>query len=126
MTRHNDIIYLRHMRDHAREAIDLLGPLPRDHFSESRTLQLALLHLVEIVGEAATRVSPETRAELALIPWREIVAMRNRIIHGYATVSCTMLWDTVADDLPVLVNLLDQYLVLGDTPQESAAGPTSP
>ena len=110
MTRHNDLVYLRHMRDHAREAISILGTTPRDRLSESRVLQLALLHLVEIAGEAAPRVSPETRAKLGALPWSDIVGMRNRIIHGYDTVKITMLWDTVTEDLPVLVDALDQFL----------------
>ena len=118
MTRHNDLVYLRHMRDHAREAISILGTMPRDQLSESRVLQLALLHLVEIVGEAATRVSPETRAKLAVLPWRDIVGMRNRITHGYDTMKITMLWDTVTEDLPVLANAVDQFLQSEDPATE--------
>lgn len=110
MTRHNDLVYLRHMRDHAREAMEILGNTPRGELGSSRVLQLALLHLVEIVGEAAGRVSPETRSKFAAIPWRDIVGMRNRITHGYDTVRIAILWDTVVDDLPVLCNALDQYL----------------
>ncbi len=110
MTRHDDSVYLRHMRDHAREAMEILGTTARDQLGASRVLQLALLHLVEIVGEAAGRVSPETRSKLGDIPWRDLVGMRNRIIHGYDAVKIVLLWDTVVDDLPQLCNALDQYL----------------
>ena len=111
MTRRNDLVYLRHMRDHAPEAMEILGATPRDELASARTVQLALLHLVEIVGEAAGRVSSETRSELASLPWRDIMDMRNRIIHGYDTVQVTMLWDTITEDLPILVETLETYLV---------------
>jgi uncharacterized protein with HEPN domain len=110
MTHHNDLVYLRHMRDHATEALNILGNTPRDALIFSRVLQLALLHLVEIVGEAAGRVSPTTRARLDAIPWREAISMRNRIIHGYDSVDVTMLWDTVVEDFPPLITVLSRFL----------------
>jgi len=110
MTRRNDLVYLQHMRDHALEAMEILGTTPRDQLGTARVLQLALLHLVEIVGEAARQVSPGTQSKLTAIPWRDLIGMRNRIIHGYNTVKINMLWDTVVEDLPALCNVLDQYL----------------
>lgn len=110
MTRHNDFVYLRHMRDHAREAMELLGGTPREELAQSRVVQLALMQLLEIVGEAANRVSPETRKRLVGLPWRDMVNMRNRIIHGYDTVKVAILWDTVQDDLPDIVAALDEFL----------------
>lgn len=116
MTQHRDLVYLRHMRDHAEEAVDILGAIPRDRLGSERIVQLALLHLVGIVGEAASRVGEETRGQLPGLPWRDIIGMRNRIIHGYSTVDIKMLWDTVADDLPALLQALDDYsnLVQGE------------
>ena len=110
MTRHSELVYVRHMRDHAREAIEILGDIGRDEIESHRVVQLALLHLVEIIGEAAGRISPESRGKLSSIPWREVVSMRNRIIHGYDTIKISILWDTVAEDLPPLAASLEAYL----------------
>ncbi len=110
MTRHDDAVYLRHMLEHAREAITLLGDLSTAQLREARVLQLALLHLVEIVGETATRVSRPTRDTLPNIPWRGMVNMRNKIIHGYDTVKVEVLWDTIVNDLPPLVKLIEESL----------------
>lgn len=110
MTQHSDSVYIEHMLAHAREAIGILGDRTREEFNDSRVLQLALLHLIEIVGEAASKVSPATRARLDQLPWRGMVSMRNRIIHGYETVSISVLWDTLVDDLPKLVAMLDEFV----------------
>lgn len=116
MTRHSDQVYLRHMLDHAREAATLLGSKSVEELEGTRVLQLALLHLVEIIGEAASRVTPETRAALPSVPWRGAVSMRNRIIHGYDTVNVRTLWDTISEDLPRLIAGLEAILSLGNEP----------
>ena len=107
MTLHNDNVFLEHMLSHAREALEILGKRTREELADSRVLQLALLHLVEIVGEAASKVSPVTQAKLGQLPWRGMVGMRNRIIHGYDTVNIAVLWDTLEHDLPELVGKLE-------------------
>jgi uncharacterized protein with HEPN domain len=118
MTQHNDNVYLEHILAHAREAIVILGERTREDLAESRVLQLALLHLVEIVGEAAAKVSPATRSRFSQIPWRGMVGMRNRIIHGYDTVNIDVLWDTLKHDLPELVVKLE-VCILNTDGQES-------
>jgi uncharacterized protein with HEPN domain len=91
------------MLNHANEATDLLGLLSREALRDDRTRQLALTRLVEIVGEAANRVSYATRQAHPEIPWRQIINMRNRLIHGYDVIDYDLLWDTVTTDLPPLV-----------------------
>jgi uncharacterized protein with HEPN domain len=67
---------------------------------------LALTRLVEIIGEAANRVSEKTRQKNPQIPWPQIIGMRNRLIHGYDVVDLDLLWDTITNDLPPLVKSL--------------------
>ena len=110
MTRHRDEVYLRHMPSHAREAVSILDGRPREELAGSRILQLALLHLVEIVGEAASKVSQDAQASMQQLPWRAMIAMRNRIIHGYDTVNVQVLWDTIVHDLPRLAGDLEAIL----------------
>lgn len=73
-------------------------------------LNLALVRLLEIVGEAAGRVPPEVRAECPQIPWPQIVSLRNRLIHGYDAVDFDILWQIIATDLPPLIQALEVVL----------------
>ena len=100
------------MLEHAREAIALIDGRARADLGHHRLLELALVRLVEIIGEAASRVSDDCRMQCPQIPWREVVAMRNRLAHGYAAVDLEILWDTIREDLPPLVGQLES--VLGD------------
>lgn len=61
---------------------------------------------MEIIGEAASRVSPQTRERIEGIPWPDIVGLRNRLVHGYDKVDFDVLWDIVRYDLPPLISAL--------------------
>jgi uncharacterized protein with HEPN domain len=98
------------MLDHAREAVAMITGKGRTDLQRQRMLELALVRLIEIVGEAAARVSPEGQAEYSFIPWREVVGMRNRLIHGYDSIDLDVLWDTIEDDLPPLIDELERIL----------------
>ncbi len=110
MSRRNDRLSLQHMLDHASEAVELTSGQTRNDLEEQRLLQLALVRLVEIVGEAAGRVSKETQELHPEIPWPQIVSMRNRLIHGYDFVDHDILWKTVEEDLPPLIEMLVEIL----------------
>jgi Uncharacterized conserved protein len=102
-----DEVRLRHMLDYAREAVDLAADRSRSELDSDRTLNLSLVRLVEVVGEAAARVTIEGRRLLPEIPWVEIVGLRNRLVHGYDAVDFDILWDILTDDLPPLVRSLE-------------------
>ncbi len=106
-----DAIRIRHMLDAAREAVSLVEGKRRDDLNRERTLVLALVKLIEIVGEAASKVSPDARSEASQIPWQAIVAMRNRLIHGYFDINLDIVWDTVTSELPSLITALDKLRV---------------
>jgi len=97
---------------HAREAIALTKSRGEDACRSDRVLQLALVRLVEVIGEAASRVPPEIADENPSIRWQEIRGMRNRLIHGYDKIDLDVLWDTIRDDLPPLVKALER--IVGD------------
>ena len=94
------------MLEHAREAIQLGAGKSRRDLDADRVLNLALVRLLEIVGEAAAKVTPEARTRYAAVPWWEIIGLRNRLIHGYDSVDFDILWHIVEDDLPALVSVL--------------------
>jgi uncharacterized protein with HEPN domain len=77
------MIRVRHMRDHAAEAIETLGDRTLDQLREDRVLQLALVQLIEIVGEAASRIPAEFRQKYPNAPWQLAADMRNKLIYGY-------------------------------------------
>lgn len=110
MSRRDDATGLRDMLDHAREAVELLGDADREALAGNRVMQLALTRLVEILGEAANRVSEEAQRKYADIPWAQLVGMRNRLIHGYDVIDYDLLWDTVTADLPPLIAALERIL----------------
>lgn len=110
MSRHEDDIRLRHMLDHAREAVTMTRGSARADLDTDRRLNLALVRLLEIVGEAAARVPAEQRILHPDIPWPEIVGLRNRLIHGYDSVDFDILWQIVTEDLPPLIATLEKTL----------------
>lgn len=110
MLKHDDRTGLRHMLDHAQEAMTMIHDRSREELNQDRMLELALVRLIEIIGEAASRVSDDTRERFSAIPWPQITGMRNRLIHGYDQVDLQVLWDTITDDLPPLVQELEKAL----------------
>jgi uncharacterized protein with HEPN domain len=111
MTQHSDQLRLRHMLDHATEAVQLVAGKSRKDLDDDRLLNLSLVRLLEIIGEAAARLSAETRGLYPLIPWPDIIGLRNRLIHGYDVVDFDILWDIVCFDLPPLVAELQKATI---------------
>lgn len=110
MTRHDPDLRLRHMRSHGREALELVRGLDRVAFEENRVIQLAVVHLLEIVGEAAARTPDAMRSAYPDIPWRQTSDLRNRLIHGYDVIDLDIVWSVLAGDLPGLITRLDSIL----------------
>ncbi len=98
------------MLDHAREAVAIANGKTRDDLHTDRILNLALVRLLEIVGEAASRTLLDERAQHSDIPWAEIIGLRNRLIHGYDSVDFEILWQIVNHDLPNLIVKLEQIV----------------
>ena len=76
-------------------------------------LRFALVRAAEVFGEAASKVSPETRRSTPTVPWREIVAMRNRLIHAYFDVDHDVLWKAATEEIPPLLITLRAFLPSG-------------
>jgi uncharacterized protein with HEPN domain len=105
-----DLTRLRHMRDAARDAVSFVQDRSRADLSDDRQLALALLKCVEIIGEAASQVSPAARAEMTDLPWHEMVGMRHHLVHAYYDVNLDVVWATVCEDLPPLLEALERAL----------------
>ena len=91
MSKYDDQVRLRDMLSYAQESVELLGHASREELGRDRLLQLALTRLMEIVGEAANRVSSATQQKHPEVPWPQIIGMRNRLIHGYDVIDFDLL-----------------------------------
>lgn len=110
MSHHDDVIRLQHMRDYAVEAVALSQGRSRDHLDSDRLYNLAMTRLVEVIGESASRLSLATHERYPQIPWSEVIAVRNRLIHGYDQIDLDILWDILELDWPPLFAELRKIL----------------
>ena len=106
----DDTILIKHILEAAEKAIDFLSGHTREDLEADEKLALSIIRLLEIVGEAASQVSEDYRVRYPDIPWKNMVALRNRLIHGYFDVDLDIVWDTVKSDLPPVVRQLRQLL----------------
>jgi len=98
------------MLDAARHAIEFTRGRTLDDFVEDRMLQYAVERAVEIVGEAADRLSPAFHQAHPEIPWRKIVGQRNVLAHEYGDVDPSMMWDLARLHLPILIQQLERLI----------------
>jgi uncharacterized protein with HEPN domain len=96
-------LYALDMDRFAQRAIGYCSGLNREQFAANQMMQDAVLRNIELIGEAATRIPEAVRLAHPQIPWREIVAMRNQLIHGYLGVDLDVAWDVVQVELPLLI-----------------------
>jgi uncharacterized protein with HEPN domain len=106
----DDTIRLRHMRDAARDALAFAKGRSREDLDDDRELVLAVVKCIEIIGEAASQVSSAGQAEVAELPWRDMIDMRHRLVHAYYDVNLDVVWSTLRQDLPPLVACLESVV----------------
>lgn len=92
----------------------------RRTFNADDNLQLAVVHLIQVIGEAARGISSEFRDAHPELDWSGIVGMRHRIVHDYLHINLDVVWDTATNDIPALVALLDPLVAPPDA--DSAEG----
>jgi uncharacterized protein with HEPN domain len=105
----DDQLYFGHMLDAATKAVARAKHATREEYDRNEDLRIVLVHLIQTVGEAARRVSPEGREAHPEIPWHEIVGMRHKIVHDYMEVDEDVVWSVVRDDLPPLITKLRSF-----------------
>jgi uncharacterized protein with HEPN domain len=98
-----DIIRIRHMIEAGEGALRFIAGRTRPDFDADEMMRFALVRAIEIIGEAATRVSPETRSQIPSVPWSDVILMRNRLVHVYFDIDHTILWKTATEDIPALL-----------------------
>jgi uncharacterized protein with HEPN domain len=103
MSRHEDNLSLAQMLDYASAAIRMARGRTREDLDRTEMLRLALTRAIEVIGEAAGRVSQVTRDQLPAVPWSQIIGARNRLIHGYDKLDLDVLWSICSKDIPLLI-----------------------
>ena len=103
----DDGLYLGHMLDMARKAAAKVRSKTRGEYDEDENLRLALVHLIQTIGEAAAHVSKDAQAAHPEIPWRQVVGIRHRIVHDYMSVDFDIVWAVATRDLADLVAVLE-------------------
>jgi uncharacterized protein with HEPN domain len=102
-----DLVYVGHMLDMARKAVTKTRDLSREEYDGDENLRLALIHLIQVIGEAARQVSVEFIDTHSEIPWANIIGMRHKVVHDYLGVDEDIVWQVVITDLPELVARLE-------------------
>lgn len=104
--RPDDRIRLRHLTEAASKAVAYSTGKQRADLDSDELLRLALTKLVEIVGEAAKHISPELQATAPDVPWAAAARMGDRLVHHYFDINLDILWQTLTQDLPSLLDML--------------------
>ncbi len=101
-----DRIRIQHMIDATLEALSFVEGITEESFSKDRMIILSVIKDIEIIGEAASKMSEETKIKNPDIPWKDIIGMRNKLIHGYFEVDIKLVWNTTKNNLPSLLKAL--------------------
>lgn len=102
MPKHNDQVYLKHILDAAEKVSQLVNRGGRNLYDDDFAIADAIVRELLVIGEAAKNISPEFKAQHVEIPWKEIMGMRDWLVHGYAEVDWDKVWNTAMSDIPEL------------------------
>jgi len=102
-----DEAYLLDILNAARKVTQYTAGVTEEEFGGSDLLQDATMRQLGIIGEAARKVSQETRNAHPEIPWSEMIGMRNHLIHEYSRINLKRVWDTIQNDIPRLLTLIE-------------------
>jgi len=106
----DETVYVRHILDAINRIESYLLDVQQEKFQATPMIQDATIRQLEILGEAAKRVSPALRARFPAIPWQDMAGLRDKLIHGYFGVDLDKVWITATEDLPPLRTELQAML----------------
>ena len=105
-----DRIRPQHILDEAQEACGYIAELSFDEFILDGKTVRAVIRSIEVIGEAASKVSSDLREAHMNIPWQQIIGMRNRLIHVYFDIDHEVVWKTLKENLPPLIEQIQIIL----------------
>ena len=110
MSRRDPIVYVHHILDHARDARDMSENRSREDLDTDRMFELALVRLMEIIGEASRRIPEDFQIRYPLVPWLGMSDLRNRLIHGYDQINFDRLWEIIENELSPRIEQMEAIL----------------
>ena len=106
----DDHVRLRHIAVALKAAVRFAEGRSREDLDKDQMLAFALVHAIQIVGEAASKISAEFREQHPQIPWALITGMRHRLVHAYFDINHDILWTTATESVPELLGQVDGLL----------------
>ena len=103
----DDSIYVGHMLDAANKVAVRIQGKTRPEYDANEDLQIVLSFLIQTIGEAASRVSAEFRNAHSQVPWKQIVGMRNKIVHDYMNIDADIVWEVSTRNIPTWIAQLE-------------------
>ena len=106
----DDSIYIGHMLEMSQRAVKAISGKNRKDYDRDDILVMGLAHFIQVIGEAARKVSSEFRETHLQIPWQQAIGMRHRIVHEYMNVDEDVVWEVAVNDLPALIAELEKIV----------------
>lgn len=113
----HDLIRIRHMFEAANDALTFATGRQRSDLDSDRQMLLSIVKSIEIIGEAASKVSTSAQQKHPDIPWHAIVTMRHRLVHGYFDIDHEVVWQTLLTDIPTLLRQLEDVMTQSENPE---------
>lgn len=102
----HDDVYINHILEAASEINDFINGLDRNSFINNKMARAATIRQIQIIGEAAKKISDVTKSKYPNVPWKDIAGMRDKVVHDYFGVDYEAVWQTATVDIPALVKVL--------------------
>lgn len=106
----SDTVYLKHILDAINQIETYMDTLDYSQFEQTRLVQDGVIRQLEIIGEASRNLSDDFRVQHPELPWRQIIGLRNRLIHAYFDVDLGIVWDIVQENLPQLKDTINSFI----------------
>jgi uncharacterized protein with HEPN domain len=104
----DDYVYIDHILVCIRKILDYTKEVSQSEFERNELIQDAVIRNIEIIGEASKKISKDLKSTFHEIPWREISAMRDKLIHDYMGVDKEVVWKTIKEDIPFIQSLMQK------------------
>lgn len=108
MSKHEDSVYFRHILDAANKVILLTKRGGRDLYDKDFAIADAIVRELLVVGEASRNLSPLSKDQYSAIPWKDVIGMRDWLVHGYSEIDWDRVWNTAVNDVPNLITSLSK------------------
>ena len=105
-----NIVYIKHIRDAIKSILEYTKDVNKKSFNSKEIIQDAVIRRIEIIREAVKNVSIDFREKYSDLPWKKIVGMRDKLIHGYFNVDVERVWNVIIDDIPVLKKQIEDII----------------